>query len=456
MLSTYYYSKAGLKIGLADLNLRAIYKSGPVLTQSVLKEVIIMKKDLQEITNNPSLEREKELKESILDYTEVNKFIETGMTCASRNHENRAKILEYFGASLDDWDNWKWQMKNRIASVEELKQILDLSQEEVNNLNDITAKLRWAISPYYLSLVDFNNFRESPIYRQAIPSLLELQDDIGERDPMGEEKTNPAPQITRRYPDRLIINVTNQCAMYCRHCQRRRSFGEVDKHASIDNLKEALKYVENNPEIRDVLITGGDALLLSNDVLDWLLTELDKIDHVEIKRLGSRVPVTLPQRVTPELCEILKKHPPIYINSQFNLPLEVTPEAKKACDRLIEAGVVLGNQAVLLKNINDDVHIMKKLNQELLKIRVRPYYLFQAKHVEGTAHFIAPVQKGIEITQKLRGFTSGLAVPTYIINAPGGYGKTPMTPSYLQYIDDEEVIFKTWQDKTFHYPNKGE
>ncbi len=211
--------------------------------------------------------------------------------------------------------------------------------------------------------------------------------------------------------------------------------------------------MRENPEIRDVLITGGDALLLSNKTLDWLLGELDTIPHVEIKRLGTRTPVTLPQRITPELCAIFEKHPPIYINTQFNSPLEVTPEAKQACDRLVKAGVVLGNQAVLLKGINDDVHVMKKLNQELLKIRVRPYYIFHAKQVKGTSHFITPIETGIAIMENLRGYTSGLAVPTYIINAPEGRGKTPILPQYLLSLNEDEATIRTWEKRVYKYKN---
>jgi glutamate 2,3-aminomutase len=330
---------------------------------------------------------------------------------------------------------------------------LDLNELEVQELKRVSKHLRWAISPYYLSLIDFNNYAGSPIFKQAVPSLLELRDYEGKDDPMGEEMTNPAPRITRRYPDRLIINVTNQCGMYCRHCQRRRNFGETDRHARLHELKAALEYIRSNREIRDVLITGGDALMLNDKTIDWLLGELDSISHVEIKRLGTRALVTIPQRITPDLCQILKKHPPIFINTQFNSPLEITPESKLACDRLIEAGVVLGNQTVLLKGINDDVHVMKKLNQELLKIRVRPYYIFQAKEVKGARHFIAPVQKGLEIVKHLRGYTSGLAVPTYVINAPDGYGKTPVNPEYVLDINENQVQIKTWQGKIFNYPN---
>ena len=244
-------------------------------------------------------------------------------------------------------NRWSWQMKHRISDVETLKDLLPLSNREIEEIRQISQEFRWAISPYYLSLIDPENYRNSAIFKQAVPDIKELQDHSGHEDPMAEADTSPAPTITRRYPDRLIINVTNQCGMYCRHCQRRRNFEQKDTHASMANLVLALDYVRSNTEIRDVLITGGDALMLSNSVLDWLLSELDKMEHVEIKRLGTRTPVTLPQRITPELCAVLARHEPLYINTQFNSPLEVTLEAKKACDRLVKAGVVLGNQAVL-------------------------------------------------------------------------------------------------------------
>lgn len=400
-----------------------------------------------------SLYRAAELKKEITDYLDIEPGIETGMRIRDRYIRNRECILEYFQASEYDWDDWTWQMKNRIRDVHVLASIMDLNQLEVQAIEKVSKQVRWAVSPYYLSLIDFQNHVNSPIYRQSIPSLPELIEYKGEDDPMGEEMTNPAPLITRRYPDRLIINVTNQCGMYCRHCQRRRNFGEIDQHAKRQDMQAALQYIKDNPEIRDVLITGGDALMLSDQTLDWLLGELDAIEHVEIKRIGTRAPVAIPQRITDNLCSVLKKHPPIYINTQFNSPSEVTPEAKLACDRLFAAGVVLGNQAVLLKGINDDAHVMKKLNQELLKIRVRPYYIFQAKEVKGTTHFISPVQKGLEIMQHLRGYTSGLAVPTYIINAPDGYGKTPVNPEYVLDINDHEVAIRTWQGKIFRYPN---
>ena len=403
-----------------------------------------------------SLQRAAELKKEIRDYLAVQTDLATGFKQAVRTAANQQKIRHYFNASEADWNSFGWQMKHRISDPETLAAFLPMTDLDLQRLKLASTKVRWAISPYYLSLIDFENFLHSPIYQQAVPSVLEIKDQTGKEDPMGEETTNPAPCITRRYPDRLIINVTNQCGMYCRHCQRRRNFGETDHHAAKSDLQAALQYIRENKEIRDVLITGGDALMLSNQTIDWLLSELDAMEHVEIKRLGTRAPVTLPQRITPELCEVLKKHPPLYINTQFNHPLEVTPEAKAACDRLVEAGVVLGNQAVLLKGINDEPNIMKKLNQELLRIRVRPYYIFHAKQVKGTAHFMTSVQTGLDIMKKLRGFTSGLAVPTYIINAPDGHGKTPVNPEYMLSMNESEVVMKTWQGTLFHYPNHAD
>lgn len=403
-----------------------------------------------------SLQRAAELKIEIQDYLAMQSNIETGFKQEARTTVNQNRIRQHFGASQEEWQSFSWQMKNRISDPDTLAAFIKLTELDMHRLKMASSKVRWAISPYYLSLIDFGDFRHSPIYMQSVPSLMELKDKDGKEDPMGEEQTNPAPCITRRYPDRLIINVTNQCGMYCRHCQRRRNFGETDQHALKSDLEAALQYIRDNDEIRDVLITGGDALMLSNKMLDWLLGELDAVEHVEIKRIGTRAPVTIPQRITPELCAILKKHPPVYINTQFNHPMEVTEEAKLACDRLVEAGVVLGNQAVLLKDINDDTHTMKKLNQELLKLRVRPYYIFHAKQVKGTAHFMTPVQTGLDIMKNLRGYTSGLAVPTYIINAPDGYGKTPVNPEYLLSINESEVLMKTWQGNLFQYPNHSE
>lgn len=363
----------------------------------------------------------------------------------------RVQIQSILGGSDREWNDWKWQLAHRIRDSRTLADILGMSDLDRRRVDRVSQMYRWAISPYYLSLVD-EDYENSPIFRQAVPDIRELLPG-GSLDPMNEALTSPAPCVTRRYPDRLIINVTNQCAMYCRHCQRRRNIGETDKHACREDITSALEYVARNREIRDVLITGGDALLLSDRMLDMLLNRLYHIPHVEMIRIGTRTPVTLPQRITPNLCDIISKYPPIYINTQFNHPLEVTPEAKQACDRLVAAGAVLGNQAVLLRGINDRPYIMRKLNHKLLQIRVRPYYIFHAKDVKGTRHFQTTIQEGMDIIASLRGHTSGLAVPTYIVNAPGGLGKIPLMPNHIVLIDEDKAVLKTWEGKIVEVPN---
>lgn len=393
-----------------------------------------------------------ELKESIKDYLEARDKIETGFKLENQYKRNKELIKEVLGASEEDWNNWKWQVENRVTKVETLSEILNLTERQKDEIKKVEKKYRWAVSPYYLSLADRDN-PDCPIRKQAVPVILELSDEIGQEDPMAEEFTSPAAAITRRYPDRLIINVTNQCAMYCRHCQRRRNIGERDIAAPREKLKEALDYVRENEEIRDVLLTGGDALMLSNEEIDWLLTELENIPHVEIKRLGTRSPVSMPMRIDDELCSVLEKHTSVYVNVQFNHPKEVTETARQVCLKLTKAGVPLGNQAVLLRDINNSPHVMKKLNHELLKILVRPYYIFHSKRVKGTSHFRTPVEDGLEIMEQLRGFTSGLAVPTFIINAPRGGGKTPMLPEYLVSMSGNQLYIRNWEKKIFPYLN---
>lgn len=398
-----------------------------------------------------SIERAGELKSRIGDYLKVQDDIETGFKLEPEFKTQKDKILNILNGTESDWDNWHWQMENRISDTKTLRKIIDLNDEETDIINEIGKKFRWSVSPYYASLMSKSN-RSCPIRWLGVPSAFESSTE-GELDPMDEAGTSPVPGVTRRYPDRLIIKVTNQCAMYCRHCQRRRQIGEHDKHTPLSHLESAIEYVRNNPEIRDVLITGGDALMLSDEEIDWLLSQLHAIEHVEMIRLGSRTLVTLPQRITLELCEILSKYHPIYVNTHFNHPKEITHEVAAACDRLSRAGVPLGNQAVLLNGINSSANIMKKLNQELLKVRVRPYYLFHAKVVRGTLHFQPKVETGLEIMEELRGSTSGMAIPTYIINAPDGLGKTPILPNYLVGWGEDYVMIRTWEGNVIKYPN---
>ena len=410
----------------------------------------LQKREMKDIDKRAvALKRAAELKRKIGDYLHQKDQIKTGFDLRGMIAANKQKILNTFSANEINWQDWRWQMANRINNDQLIGELLGLDEQHRAQIRKIGMFFRWSISPYYLSLIE-PGVSHDPIKLQSVPMIDEMSP-AGYNDPMSEEFTSPAPCITRRYPDRLIINVTNQCAMYCRHCQRRRNIGEIDKNQPDVQLIAALNYVRNNREIRDVLVTGGDALLLSDKKLDWLLQELSRIKHVEIKRIGTRTPVTLPQRITPELCQIIKKYPPIYINTQFNHPREITSESKRACDMLIEAGAILGNQSVLLKGINNNPYLMKKLNQELLKIRVRPYYLFHAKAVKGTGHFITSVDEGLGIMDKLRGYTSGLAVPTYIINAPDGYGKVPILPRYHIRQNENSVLLRTWENREIDY-----
>lgn len=401
-----------------------------------------------------SLARAGELKKDAIPYEEAKRHIfkGTGRRFTSRYQKQKEQILTLLGAGEEEWADWRWQLQNRIEHVELLRQILKLSEKEEEEIRQVSVRYRWAITPYYLALIDPEN-SEDAVRRIAIPTGLEL-DGSGKEDPMDEEHTNPAGAVTRRYPDRLIINVTNACGMFCRHCQRRRRIGENDRETSEGLLHESVEYIRSNPEIRDVLITGGDPFALEDDFLEGLLFRLREIPHVEIIRIGTRTPVTMPQRITSELVNMLKRYHPIYVNTQFNHPQELTREAIEACSRMADTGVVLGNQMVLLEGVNNDKYVVRLLNHELLRARVRPYYIFHAKQVVGTEHFRTSVDDGIEIMEYLRGHTSGLAVPTYIINAPGGLGKTPVLPEYLLEKNNDMVRLRTWEGKEFWYPNR--
>lgn len=399
-----------------------------------------------------SAEKEHRLHHDIEDYLSVkNKFL-SGLERSIEIDNSKAEILKYFNANESDWDDYRWQLKHRIDNSVDLKKLLNLSDEDAKAVDEVGSQYRYAISPYYLSLIDKNNL-SCPIRKQSVPVIDELNPE-GYPDPMDEAGSSPVPGVTRRYPDRLIIKVTNQCGMYCRFCQRRRLIGEHDVHVSTEVLDNALEYIRSNPEIRDVLLTGGDALMLSDQALDSLLFKLRSISHVEIIRIGSRTPVTLPQRITPELVNILHKYHPIYLNTHFNSPAEITSASKSACERLAEAGIPLGNQMVLLNGINNEPFVVRKLNQELLKIRVKPYYIFHPKSVKGTSHFWCSIEEGLEVMESLRGFTSGMAVPTYIVNGTGGLGKTPLLPNYLLYIGKDKAVFRNWEGQIFEIENK--
>lgn len=395
--------------------------------------------------NNNSIERSDELTNLSKDFLNFKQIFISEMT----NHKPLCSpntLLEYFNASIDDWNDFHWQLNNRITKSEQLSDLIHITKEQKHEVDCVAKKYRWAITPYYLSQIRECHISD-PIFLQSIPQIKELNN-IGLEDPMNEKNNNPAGAITRRYPDRAILNLTNCCASFCRHCQRRRNIGECDKNISADILQESIDYIKEHTEIRDVLITGGDPLTLEDNFLDELLSKIRKIRSVEIIRIGTRVLVTLPQRITPNLIKILKKYDPIYINTQFNHPYEITSEASSACEVLANNGLVLGNQMVFLKGINNDSNILQLLNQMLLKHKVRPYYIFHPKEIIGTNHFAISIEEGLKIYEKLRGFTSGLAIPIYVLNAPNGMGKIPLNTQMLELNSNEnENIFKTWEGK---------
>jgi len=351
-----------------------------------------------------------------------------------------------------DWNDWTWQLRNRITTLAQLEKLMTLTPDEKEGCLFAAHKLSLAITPYYFNLIDTKD-PECPIRKQVIPNIKESYIAPGESsDPVGEEGTMPVPGIVHRYPDRVLFLVTDRCASYCRYCTRSRLVSNAQAYDFHPELEQGLKYIESHPEIRDVLISGGDPLLLSDAKIDSLLGRLRAIPHVEFIRMGSRIPVFLPQRITPELAEIFRKHGPIWMSIHTNHPKEVTQELAVACERLSLAGVPLGNQSVLLDGINDSVEVMKSLVHRLLMIRVRPYYLYACDLIEGSTHFRAPIQKGIEIIRGLRGHTTGYSIPQLVVDGPGGGGKIPLNPEYLQAIHDGVLELRNFEDRTYIYP----
>jgi len=348
-------------------------------------------------------------------------------------------------ATAQEWSDWRWQVNNRITTVEQLKQVIPLSAEEEEIIAHSLNKLRMAITPYYASLIDPED-PEDPVRRQAVPTIHETHIAASDLlDPCHEDTDSPVPGLTHRYPDRGILMVTDQCSMYCRHCTRRRKAGETDRAYSKEQISACLDYLRKTPTFRDILFTGGDPFLMSDEMIDWMLGEVRKIPHIEIARFGTRTPVVMPQRVTDKLCSILKKYHPVWVNTHFNHPNEITPESKAACEKLADAGIPLGNQSVLLKGVNDCPYTFRELNQKLLTIRVRPYYIYQCDLSQGIEHFRTSVAKGIEIMEYLRGHTSGLAVPYFIVDGPNGGGKIPVLPNYIVSMSDKRVILRNYE-----------
>lgn len=345
----------------------------------------------------------------------------------------------------EQWDDWSWQTRNRIDNLEDLKKVITLTLEEEEGVKKSLEILRMGITPYYAMLMDKED-PKCPVRMQAVPTIHETHKSANDMDdPLHEDHDSPVPGLTHRYPDRVLLLITDMCSMYCRHCTRRRFAGAQDAGTPMDRIDAAIEYIRGAKEVRDVLLSGGDALLVSDEKLEYIISKLREIEHVEIIRIGSRTPVVMPQRITEDLVNMLKKYHPIWLNTHFNHSKEITPEAKLACERLANAGVPLGNQSVLLRGINDCTHVMRHLVHDLVKMRVRPYYIYQCDLSTGIEHFRTPVSKGIEIIEGLRGHTSGYAVPTFVVDAPGGGGKTPVMPQYVISQSPERVVLRNYE-----------
>ena len=407
-----------------------------------------MRNDKIDINRKKSLIRSDELDKIAIADIENKSQIRTGFSEFSKKiyANTKNKILKELNSTEKDWNDPKWQLKNRISDVDEISKYMNLSEEEYENIRIVSEKYRFAITPYYFSLIDFDN-PNCPIRLQSFPDIKEL-DEGGQLDPMKEEQSNPSGRITRRYPNKLIINVTNACPMYCRHCQRRRLIGKYDKNASKEDIEESIEFIRNNETIREVLVTGGDALLLPNKKLENIFHELSQISHVDVIRVGTRVLATLPFRIDEELAVLLRKYK-VNMSTQFNHACEITPEAVRAIDMLVDHGVLIRNQMVLLHNINDNKYCIQKTNEELQKYRVIPYYLFHPKEVKGINHFQVDIAKGLEVMKHLEGRTSGMCKPTYVYNSPGGLGKIPLVPMQNIECEKDSYKFTTWENKTF-------
>lgn len=355
--------------------------------------------------------------------------------------------------STEDWSDWRWQQRNRLTRLSDFEEVLELSDEERMAIEKCAAEFRLSVTPYYASIMDRSD-PDCPVRRQAVPHLAELTAYRGMlRDPLAEDEHSPVDGLVHRYPDRVLLYVTHNCPVYCRHCTRKRKVGDPASSPGAASLQVALRYIEEHQEVRDVLISGGDPLSLADSALDGLLTHLLAIDHVDIVRLGTRNPVTLPQRITVDLCSMLRRHRPLYVHTHFNHPRECTEEAAIALNRLADAGCVLGNQMVLLKGVNDDTQTVIDLNRWLLRQRCRPYYMLHCDLAPGVAHFRTPIEVGREIIDGLRGHISGLAVPQYVIDLPGGGGKVPVIPHYEIASGPEGTVFRNYQGRTFELPS---
>jgi len=369
------------------------------------------------------------------------------MTKMMKRQQEVADIVDS-GAELSPWKDWLWQVRHSIRRIDLVEEILDMKfePEERAELEETLQKFPLSVTPYYLSLIDKENFRNDPIFMQSFPSPKELIIKAYDmHDPLAEDKDSPVPGVTHRYPDRILFHISNMCSMYCRHCTRKRKVGDVDFIPDRETISRGIEYIKSTPVVRDVLLSGGDPLMLSNEYLEWIISEIRGIPHVEIIRIGTRTPVVLPYRITDDLVAMLKKYQPIWINTHFNHPRELTSTSRRALRMLADGGFPLGNQTVLLAGVNDCPRIMRALVHKLVYNRVRPYYLYQCDLSEGLSHFRTPIGKGIEIMESLIGHTSGLAIPTYVVDAPGGGGKIPIMPNYLISWSTHKVILRNYE-----------
>jgi len=363
--------------------------------------------------------------------------------------QRQQEIYNNIGTGNENsWKDWKWQMRHAIRTIDQFEHLtgIILSSDEKIRLSKVVEIFPLSITPYYLSLIDTENYSTDPVFLQSFPSVHELNIDSNDmRDPLSEDHDSPVKGITHRYPDRVLFHISNTCSMYCRHCTRKRKVGDIDSIPDRQSIEEGVNYIRSNSNVRDVLLSGGDPFLLSDEYLDWILSRIREIPHVEVIRVGTRTPVVLPYRITDNLVGILKKYHPLWINTHFNHPQEITSSSKTALSKLADAGIPLGNQSVLLAGINDCPRIIKRLVHLLVKNRVRPYYLFQCDLSEGLSHFRTPIGKGVEIIESLRGHTSGFAIPTYVIDAPGGGGKIPVMPNYLISLSTNKVVLRNYE-----------
>ena len=356
-------------------------------------------------------------------------------------------------ATESQWNDWRWQSQHRIRKLEQFEQIVNLSEDERGALSQGGTMLPVGVTPYYMGLLDPDDALQ-PLRKTVIPTTQEFVRTVGEADdPLGEDGHSPVPGLVHRYPDRVLLLPLDFCSTYCRYCTRSRVVGHGEIVPNAERLEKVFHYLEQATEVRDVLVSGGDALALSDDKLDWILGRLRSIPHIEFVRIGTKMPAVLPQRITRDLVRVLRKYHPLWMSLHFLHPDECTPESKQACERLADAGIPLGAQTVLLKGVNDSVETMKQLVHKLLLMRVRPYYLYQCDPISGSAHFRTPVSKGLEIIEGLRGHTTGYAVPTYVIDAPGGGGKIPLQPNSVVGRDGDFIVLRNFEGKEFRYPD---